>query len=39
MRFSSNESIKSIVVVHRYYRIRQGIDTIELVSILLPSLI
>ncbi len=32
-------SIESIVVMYRYYRIRLGIDTIELVSILLPSLI
>ncbi len=33
MRFSSIENIKDIVVGYRYYRIRQGIDTIELVSI------
>ncbi len=32
-------SIESIVVRYRYYRIRLGINTIELVSILLPSLI
>ncbi len=31
-------SIESIVVRYRYYRIRLGIDAIELVSILLPSL-
>ncbi len=36
IRFSS---IESIVVGYRYYRIRQGIDTIELVLILLPSLL
>ncbi len=35
MRFSS---IESIVVGYRYHRIRQGIDTIKLLSILLPSL-
>ncbi len=35
MRFSS---IESIVVGYWYYEIRQSIDTIELVSILLPSL-
>ncbi len=38
MRFSSIENIESIVVEYQYYQIRQGIDTIELVSILLPSL-
>ncbi len=38
LRFSSIESIASIVAGYRYYRIRQGIDTIELVSILSPSL-
>ncbi len=32
-------SFESIVVGYRYYRIRQGIDTIELVSILFPSLL
>ncbi len=32
-------SIELIMVRYRYYRIRLGIDTIELVSILLPSLI
>ncbi len=31
-------SIESIVVGFQYYRICQGVDTIELVSILLPSL-
>ncbi len=36
MRFSS---VKSIMVRYRYYWIRLGIDTIELVSILLPSLV
>ncbi len=35
MRFSSFESI---VVGYRYYRMCQGIDIIELVSILLPLL-
>ncbi len=39
MRFSSIESSESIVVVYRYNRIRQSIDTIELISILLPSLV
>ncbi len=39
MCFSSIESIESIVVGYRYYRIRVGIDTIELVSTLLPSLL
>ncbi len=37
--FSSIESIESIVVRYQYHRIRQGIDTIELVSIFLPLLI
>ncbi len=36
MRFSSNESI---VVEYHYYRIHQGNDTIELVSIFLSSLL
>ncbi len=35
MRFSSIE----IVVGYRYYQIHQGIDTIALVSMLLPSLV
>ncbi len=34
MHFSSIESTVIIAVGHGYYRIRQGIDTIELVSIL-----
>ncbi len=37
--FHAFSNIKSIVVGYRYYRIRQGIDTIILVSILLPSLV
>ncbi len=32
-------SIESIVVRYRYYRIHISIDTIELVSIVLPSLL
>ncbi len=36
MRFSS---IESIVVGYRYYRIWQDLNTIQLVSILLPSLL
>ncbi len=36
MRFSS---IENIVVGYQYYRTRQGIDTIKLASILLPSII
>ncbi len=34
MRFSSIESIENIVVGYRYFRVRQGIDAIELVSML-----
>ncbi len=37
--FMRSSSIKSIVVGCQYYQIRQGIDTIELVLILLPSLV
>ncbi len=36
--FMSFSTMKSIVAGYRYYRIRQGIDTIELVQILLPLL-
>ncbi len=39
MCFSNIGSIEGIMVGYRYYRIFQSIETIELVSLLLPSLL